>query len=235
MSLVGFKSSNHPQQVGKRGATERDNLGTDPALFAKLDARFHFTLDVAASHENAKCERYLTKDDAPFDGLGATWTGQRVWCNPPYSDIRPWIEKAWAEADTAELIVMLLPANRTEQAWWQDCVEPLRRAAIGDFLVEFLRGRQRFVLPGSDSIGPNERPPFGCCLFDLEREMNNDERTPRVEAAARALFAASWQLRGTTIQWDEATSIDHQWYRETAGGVLAAADAAAGPQNERPQ
>lgn len=36
MSLVGFKSSNHPQQVSKRGATERDNLGTDPATREQL-------------------------------------------------------------------------------------------------------------------------------------------------------------------------------------------------------
>lgn len=58
---------------------------------------------------------------------------------------------------------MLLPANRTEQGWWQDHVEPFRRA--GQVSVEFLRGRQRFIAPGADGIGPNERPPFGVCLL----------------------------------------------------------------------
>lgn len=62
MSLVGFKASNHPQQVAKRGATNRDNLGTDPVLFAKLDTRFHFTLDVCATPANAKCSDYITLD-----------------------------------------------------------------------------------------------------------------------------------------------------------------------------
>mgnify|MGYP001606553347 CR=1 FL=1 len=177
MSLVGFKARNHPQQVGKRGATDRDDLGTDPALFAEWDAIYHFTLDVAASHANAKCERYLTKEDAPLDGLGQTWAGERVWCNPPYSAIRPWVEKAWAEVDV-EIIVMLLPANRPEQAWWQDLVEPRRDRVGSPLRVEFLRGRQRFVMPGAESIGPNERPPFGCCLLIWERptiELRSEE------------------------------------------------------------
>lgn len=169
MSLVGFRSSNHPQQVGKRGASERDNLGTDPALFALLDARFHFTLDVAATAENAKCERFF---DIAEDGLAAMWEEARVWCNPPYSQIRQWVEKAWGEWGEGcwrpQLIVMLLPANRPEQAWWQDLVEPHRDRQGSPLTVEFLRGRQRFVMPGAEAIGPNERPPFGCCLLIWE-------------------------------------------------------------------
>ena len=168
MSLVGFKASNHPQQVGKRGATERDNLGTDPALFAKLNDRFHFTLDVAATRENAKCERFFTLED---DGLVRPWASPRVWCNPPYSQIGAWVEKAWREWNGAgypHLIVMLLPANRPEQAWWQEFVEPYRDRPGSPLRTEFLRGRQRFVLPGAESIGPNERPPFGCVLLIWE-------------------------------------------------------------------
>jgi phage N-6-adenine-methyltransferase len=165
MSLVGFKSSNHPQQVGKRGATERDNLGTDPALFAKLDERFGFTLDVAATPANAKCSRFFTIED---DGLTQDWTG-RIYCNPPYSQIHDWVHKAWCEWDLhAELIVMLLPANRPEQKWWQELVEPFRDRADQPLRTEFLRGRPRFVLPGAEAIGPNERPPFGCVLLIWE-------------------------------------------------------------------
>jgi phage N-6-adenine-methyltransferase len=169
MSLVGFKASNHPQQTAKRGATERDNLGTDPVLFAKLDERFHFTLDVAATPANAKCSRFYTLED---DGLSQPWTG-RVWCNPPYSQIGLWVEKAWREwhFDNGELrlIVMLLPANRPEQGWWQDHVEPFRDRP-GPLRTEFLRGRPRFVLPGAEAIGPNERPPFGCVLLIWDRK-----------------------------------------------------------------
>lgn len=164
MSLVGYKSSNHPQQVAKRGATERDNLGTDPALFAKLDERFGFTLDVAATPANAKCPAFYAPE---HDGLSQPWMG-RVWCNPPYSQLNAWVEKAWHEwkgAEWLELIVMLVPANRPEQAWWQDHVEPHRDRPGTGLRTEFLRGRQRFVMPGAEAIGPNERPPFGCVLL----------------------------------------------------------------------
>jgi phage N-6-adenine-methyltransferase len=162
MSLVGFKANNHPQQTGRRGAADKvDDRGTTPEVFDPLHARFGFTLDVAAAPHNAKCDRYFTIQD---DGLKQSWAGEVVWCNPPYSDIRPWVEKAWAEVDAAA-VVMLLPANRTEQRWWQDLVEPELRARAPFFHVEFLAGRLRFERPGA-VIGPKgDRPPFGCCLL----------------------------------------------------------------------
>jgi phage N-6-adenine-methyltransferase len=162
VTLVGFKAQNHRQQTAKRGANPMvDDRGTDPALFARFDDRFHFTIDVAASAGNTKCSRFLTIED---DGLAQPWTRERVWCNPPYSNIRPWVEKAWQSMVAAELIVMLLPANRTEQKWWQELVEPHRDNCHG-LRVEFLPGRPRFVAPDKPGIGPNERPPFGCCLL----------------------------------------------------------------------
>lgn len=163
MSLVGFKAQNHPQQVGVAGAKEPvDDRGTDPEFFERMNRKFHFTLDVAASERNAKCSRYFTIDD---DGLAQSWAGERVWCNPPYSDIRPWVEKAWAERATTNDIVMLLPANRCEQRWWQDLVERYRDLPSTPLAVLFLPGRMRFILTGHDAIKPNQRPPFGCCLL----------------------------------------------------------------------
>lgn len=171
MSLVKFKAQNHPQQVGAVGAKDNvDDRGTDPELFAELDARFGFTIDVAAAAHNAKCDRFY---DLEVDGLAQSWAGERVWCNPPYSSIEPWVRKAWDEWEGRdkndqicgpELIVMLLPANRTEQGWWQDWVEPFRNGGTG-LDVEFLRGRRRFVRADATEIGPNERPPFGVCLL----------------------------------------------------------------------
>jgi phage N-6-adenine-methyltransferase len=158
VSLVGFKARNHQQQVGKRGANPFvDDRETTPEVFSPLHERFNFTIDVAASPENAKLERFYAEAD---DGLAQDWTGERVWCNPPYSDIAPWVEKAWDS--NADLVVMLLPANRTEQVWWQTLIEPGRRART--LTVEFLPGRMRFIPPGEDSVKPNSRPPFGCCL-----------------------------------------------------------------------
>lgn len=148
MSLVGFKARNHQQQLVTRGPRPAvDDRATDPLVFAELDARFRFTVDAAASPQNAKLSRYWTIDD---DGL------------------EPWLEKAWASR--AALVVLLLPANRTEQGWWQRHIEPYRdRGGVYRLTVEFLPGRMRFIAPGAERIGPNERPPFGCCLAIFRR------------------------------------------------------------------
>lgn len=163
MTLVGFRARNHGQQVLARGARDDvDDRGTDPAWFAELHRRFAFTIDVAAASHNAKLPHYF---DAFTDGLTQPWAGERVWCNPPFSDIAPWIRKAWAEHGTTDVIVMLVPANRTEQGWWQDLIEPFRDRQACGLTTEFVRGRPRFIAPGRTEIGANERPPFGCCLL----------------------------------------------------------------------
>lgn len=167
MSLVGFKAQNHGQQTRKRGPNPKvDDRATTPEVFDPLNERFRFTIDVAAAEHNKKCGRFYSIED---NGLERTWAMDRVWCNPPYSDIEPWVAKAWSEWGNGvyapNLIVMLLPANRTEQGWWQRQVEPHLRQRRSDFHVEFLPGRLRFLAPGADEIKPNERPPFGCCLL----------------------------------------------------------------------
>ena len=103
--------------------------------------------------------------------------GERVWCNPPYSSIEPWVRKAWAEHGVAECIVMLLPANRTEQTWWRDLVEPYRDRVGSPLRTEFIPGRLRFLKPGATTIGANERPPFGCCLLIWQRTGPAPENT----------------------------------------------------------
>jgi phage N-6-adenine-methyltransferase len=164
VSLVGFKAQNHAQQTAKRGASDDvDDRGTDPEFFRKVNERFGgFTLDAAAAAHNAKCARYFTRKD---DGLAQSWAGERVWCNPPYSDLYAWVEKAWQERPRTLAVAMLVPANRPEQRWWQELVEPFRDRGRSTLRVEFLPGRMRFERPGV-VIGPKgDRPPFGCCLL----------------------------------------------------------------------
>jgi hypothetical protein len=100
--------------------------------------------------------------DSRRTALAKSWRGHRVWCNPPYSNIEPWVAKAATSG--AELVVLLLPANRTEQGWWQRWIEPTRDRPGGP-RVEFLAGRLRFIAHDDDRIRPNARPPFGCCLI----------------------------------------------------------------------
>lgn len=176
MSLVKFHARNHQQQTlgGLRPNHQIDDRATTPEVFEPLQERFGFTVDVAAAAHNTKCERFFSIDQ---DGLQQPWSGERVWCNPPYSNITPWLEKAWGEFEDcpvagrfAELIVMLVPANRTEQKWWQEWVEPYRDRPGSPLRTEFLKGRLRFIAAGKTEVGPNERPPFGCVLLIWQRE-----------------------------------------------------------------
>lgn len=58
-----------------------DDWETPPAFFDILDREFGFTVDACAAPHNAKCDRYWTREQ---DGLAQDWSGERVFCNPPY-------------------------------------------------------------------------------------------------------------------------------------------------------
>lgn len=153
-----------------------DDRATHPLTFAELDERLGpFTLDVAAAAHNTKCPRFY---DVDADGLAQDWSGHRVWCNPPYSDIAPWVRKAWCAHVDADRVVMLLPATRTEQQWWQHMVEPYRDRAGSPLRVEFLAGRMAFLRPGQTAVQSGERPPFGCALLVWEPGRHELEYEP---------------------------------------------------------
>lgn len=105
---------------------------TPPHLFKELDAEFHFTLDPCATKDNATCQKFYTKED---NGLLQDWSGERVYCNPPYGkEIGPWIRKC-AEKE-AEISVLLVPA-RTDTIWFH-------KSILGKAEIHFLKGRLYF-------------------------------------------------------------------------------------------
>lgn len=170
---MSFIARTHPQQGYRE---EVDDRGTTWDVFTPLHERFGFSVDVAASDHNAKLPRYYTRAD---DGLAQPWTGERVWCNPPYSTLRPWVEKAWREWDTgAELITLMLPANRTDQGWWRDLIEPARDAPGSPLITEYLPGRVRFLAQLDTKIKPNARPPFGIVLAIWSHDIRRTYQHP---------------------------------------------------------
>ncbi|WP_244182549.1 phage N-6-adenine-methyltransferase [Xenorhabdus beddingii] len=91
------------------------------ALFLALDLEFGFYLDAAANAQNTLCAHYLTERD---NALACDWTSYgSIFCNPPYSDIGPWIEKAGIECrKQCQSIVMLIPAD-TAVGWFKLAME----------------------------------------------------------------------------------------------------------------
>ncbi|MCL2102244.1 MAG: phage N-6-adenine-methyltransferase [Fibromonadales bacterium] len=115
-------------------SSAKSEWATPQWLFDALHARFGFTLDVCATHDNAKLPRYFSPAD---DGLSQSWHGERCYCNPPYGrQIALWVAKARQEATGGCLVVGLLPA-RTDAKWWQENVRSHAE-------VHFIAGRLKF-------------------------------------------------------------------------------------------
>lgn len=92
---------------------------TPDDLYTTLDREFHFTLDPCATADNAKTERYFTKET---DGLAQEWTG-RAFMNPPYGrQIGHWVAKAYTESRHWDATVVCLIPARTDTAYWHDYV-----------------------------------------------------------------------------------------------------------------
>lgn len=120
---------------------------TPDDLFAKLHRIYQFDLDVAATEDNSRCERFCQKGGGGKslgDGLATSWADSRVWINPPYGrEIGLWVDKANKEAGHAHLIVMLVP-SRTDTEWWHRGIRLARPV--------FLKGRLKFK--GAESSAP---------------------------------------------------------------------------------
>lgn len=116
-------------------SSKEEKWATPQDFFDKLNDEFHFTLDAAASPDNAKCPVYFTEEQ---DGLVQSWEGHTVWCNPPYCrKTGLWVKKAYEEHQrTGCTVVMLLP-SRTDVRWFHDYI-------LGKAEIRFIKGRLKF-------------------------------------------------------------------------------------------
>lgn len=117
-------------------SSKTDEWATPQEFFNNLDDEFSFTVDVCATEENAKCCKYYTRQD---DGLAQDWSGEVVWCNPPYGREMPnWIKKCaeHAEAGGGGVAVMLIPARTDTKAFHE--------YIYGKAEIRFVRGRLKF-------------------------------------------------------------------------------------------
>ena len=124
-------------------SSKTDLWETPQDLFDKLNNEFQFTLDVCATPENAKCDKFYTEEQ---DGLKHPWKGT-VWCNPPYGrGIGQWVRRALFASVSGATVVMLLPA-RTDTKWFHDYIYKRNNVEI-----RFIRGRLKFG--GSKNSAP---------------------------------------------------------------------------------
>lgn len=132
-SQEGIVTTSKVQRMAVHYSSATDQWSTPQDLFDLLNYEFQFDLDVCATHDNAKCDRYFTEED---NGLEQDWAGT-CWMNPPYgNEISEWMRKAFEQAHTHGIRVVCLVPARVDTGWWWDY------ARHGE--VRFLRGRLKF-------------------------------------------------------------------------------------------
>lgn len=101
-----------------------DYWRTPIELFESLNAEFDFVADMASTDENALVPLHYTEES---DSLSFDWAEEInqffpsvrswVWCNPPYSNPKPWVEKALESQRNGLGVVLLLNAD-TSTEWF---------------------------------------------------------------------------------------------------------------------
>lgn len=138
-----------------------DEWLTPPEL---LEALGPFDLDPCAPVERPwpTAAQHLTVAE---DGLTSPWEG-RVWCNPPYSDVAPWMRRMAGHRCGLALVFA-----RCETSWWFDYVWPSATALL------FLKGRLSFARAdgsrpraGHNSGGPSVLVAYSEADADRLRE-----------------------------------------------------------------
>jgi len=114
-------------------SSNSDEWFTPQQFFDTVNQEFNFTLDVAATTSNTKCKKFFTIVD---NGLEQDWSNEVVWCNPPYSDIKLWVEKAYNESLKGTKIVLLIPV-RTDTRYFHSFI-------YGKAELRFIKGRLKF-------------------------------------------------------------------------------------------
>jgi len=142
--------------------TSRDDWATPRHVARAFVEEYHLGLDVCATAGNAVTEAFFSPEE---DGLKRSWSYKKVWCNPPYSEKKQWIEKALHEVGErgCTRAVLLLPASPASRWFSSILLSGLCRAVV------FIVPRVLFV----DPTGEGRRSPnHGSCALVLERGLH---------------------------------------------------------------
>ncbi|HHI1520272.1 TPA: DNA N-6-adenine-methyltransferase [Escherichia coli] len=141
-----------------------DSWRTPPLLFRNLHREFSFSMDGAATEHDTLLPRFT--DDISRQ----SWVSEKVFCNPPYSDIPSFLIKA-SEADLA---VFLIP-YRPHTTYWL-------RHIFTNPLCHEIRILHRAVkyLPPAGRRGDVLRSPFASAIVIFKSESRKHEITQMI-------------------------------------------------------
>ena len=137
----------------------KEDWATPQWLFDACDRVFKFTLDAAASRENALCTEYFTKDD---NSLLQEWH-ESTWLNPPYGRgiTGEFVAVAFRQAFYGDKTSVLLLPARTDVRWFHEFIYEMPRVSH-----RFIRGRLKFR-------GAENGAPFPSTLDEARAEASH--------------------------------------------------------------
>lgn len=140
-----------------------DEWCTPDWLFEELTREFNFDIDLCTNDENGKCGINITEyfDFTPYEDSSC-------FMNPPYSNPKPFIEKAWEDSKHCK-IVCLVP-NTIKTTKYMDILDKNRglttfRKWKKGLEIRDLSRRTGFVHPEKQSSSPS----FGCMIIIMDR------------------------------------------------------------------
>lgn len=143
----------HRKMINRALFSSANGCWKTPAdFYAALDAEFHFDDDPCP--------------EAGMFGLDRVW-GQCSYVNPPYSNIRAWMEKGLAEYRLGKTVVFNVPA-RSDTKWFHEIVLPHATE------IRFIKGRLRF--DGAKNSAPF---PSAIIIFKARAPMPSRARRRR--------------------------------------------------------
>lgn len=145
--------------AGFRSSEDRANAWLTPQwLIEEVRVAFGGAIDLDPCSEPdnpTRAKRFWT---SAHSALKRRWPAVRIYCNPPYSPLSPWVDKCVEAAEEGARVYVLLPV-RTDAQYHQK----LFRAATD---VLFLRGRVKFERADG---GEAKNPAFGSMVVGLNK------------------------------------------------------------------
>lgn len=136
-------------------ATPKDRWRTPKPFYDRQNEEFEFFIDAACESDNCLAP-FGVYFDQGMDAFTFDWSsipkGSAVWCNPPYSNVKPFLELALRTSRKYGLKWVFLINVDTSTLWWNNLVRD--RATE----VRFVAGRIKFWLQDGSTTGGNTAP-----------------------------------------------------------------------------
>jgi site-specific DNA-methyltransferase (adenine-specific) len=165
---------------------------TPPLLFRYLNEERNYTVDLAASPENALCRKFYTEEQ---DALKQSWKKERGFCNPPYTLAPEFIRKAWEEYSSSPedtVLDLLVPVRSSNREWGKYVLPDPKTGELRCSKLTFIVGRLRFG--NSDNSAP-----FPSVILTWEKDRWWFANSPKIETIYASDFLTSKPRRSKSI------------------------------------